>query len=199
VGAWSIIPCDASREELAAASKARKKEYDKERARKKREAHAMAKDLDIHEESLLVVLGRPWASVAHLADTLKGARAWRAPNGEPLGDETMRRLVRRSLSRLVGSGLAEGRKVVERSGFQTWQVRRADPQKSADTRARTSRKSIGPKKDKKTTACIFEIASQVKAKTRRMPSYYPRATTRPAERRSCSTPPRWRQQRLWQQ
>jgi hypothetical protein len=123
---WSIHPCDIEWSAVQERAKERRRGRNRERQRKKREQAKMANDLDVREESLLAALGNNWTPVSALVTKVAGGRAWRCPDGLSVSKPSLRRVVNRSLGRLVASGLIESRTEPGRTGFPTRFVRLRD-------------------------------------------------------------------------
>jgi hypothetical protein len=123
---WSIRPCDVGWCVVKERKRQRKNAYNRERNREQRRRQEMATDLDVREETILAALNTTWTPVSVLATKLAGARAWRAPDGQPISGKSLREIVRRCAGRLVARGLIESRTEVGHNGFPTRFVRRRD-------------------------------------------------------------------------
>jgi hypothetical protein len=132
---WSLRPCDVEWSAVQERAKERRRGRDRVRKHRKREWMKMAKDLDVREEALFVAIATKWMPVSELAAKVAGGRAWRCPDGLPVSKPSLRRVVGRSLDRLVASGLIESKTKPGRNGFPTRFIRRRGTQETRTKRA----------------------------------------------------------------
>jgi hypothetical protein len=123
---WSLRPSGIEWSVVQERVKARRRGRDRERQRKKRERRKMANDLDVREESLFAALDNGWTPVSALVTKLAGGRAWRGPDGRPITEPSLRRIVGRSLDRLFARGLIESQKRLGQNGLPMRLVRLRD-------------------------------------------------------------------------
>jgi hypothetical protein len=132
---WSLHPCDIEWSAVQQRAKERRRGRDRVRKHRKREWMKMAKDLDVREEALFVAIGTKWMPVSELVAKVAGGRAWNAPDGWPITEPSLRRIVGRSLDRLVASGLIESKTQPGRRGLPTRFIRRRGTQETRTKRA----------------------------------------------------------------
>jgi hypothetical protein len=102
---WPLRPCDVPWWKIQERRKERHRAADRERKRKRREALNMAKDLDERQESIWAAAPPGgWASIRELVTRVRGGRAWGT-----LKDNSLRRVVRRTVDRMAAKGLVETR------------------------------------------------------------------------------------------
>jgi hypothetical protein len=131
---WSLRPCDIAWSVVQERVRERRRRRDRERNRKRREIAKMAKDLDVREEALFVVITSRWMPVSELTAKMAGGRAWNAPDGVPITGPSLLVLVHRSLDRLVASGLIESKTRPGRKGLPTRFIRLRDTQETRTKR-----------------------------------------------------------------
>jgi hypothetical protein len=154
-------------------AKARKRRRDRERQHKKREWKKMANDLDVREESLFAALDNGWTPVSALVTKLAGGRAWNAPDGRRISGPSLRVIVRRSLDRLVASGMIESKTEPGHNGFPTRSVRRRDLEATRFVPANTRTVTVAPQSNARnprepgTSAPSEKVASKSKKKSPR--------------------------------
>ena len=132
---WSLRPCNIEWSAVQERAKERRRGRDRVRKHRKREWIKMARDLDVREEALFVAIGTKWMPVSELAAKVAGGRAWNGPDGRPITKPSLRRIVGRSLDRLVASGLIESKTKPGRNGFPTRFIRRRGAQETRTKRA----------------------------------------------------------------
>jgi hypothetical protein len=100
---------DKTPAEVKAIQNARKRIRDRvgasERRKREREtraaARAMSVDLDDRKETLFIVIGQDWRSVAQIMVDVGHLPVWKMPDGKPLSGNSLRRVVNRQLSHLI--------------------------------------------------------------------------------------------------
>jgi hypothetical protein len=119
---WQLRPCDVDWHLVQAREHERRKARNRARARMKREALNMtkqlARDLDVREESVLVAIGTKWTPVSKVIDMVRGGRAWQALVGSSL-----KVIMHRVLDKLVAQGLVESKIAVGTNCLPTRFVR----------------------------------------------------------------------------
>ena len=140
---WPLRPCDLPWHKVQERRKERQRAADRERRRKRREVLKMARDLDAREESVFVALpcGR-WTSVSDLITTLQGSRAWLAPDGYPLTNQSLRVLIHRALDKLAAQCLIESKTKVGHTGRPTRFVCRPKPDSRKEKTAKNKDNTV---------------------------------------------------------
>jgi hypothetical protein len=128
---WPIRPCDVPWWKIQQRRKERNRAANRERMRKRREAMEMAKDLDERQESIWAAAPPGgWVSIRELVTRLRSGRAWAA-----LNDNSLRRVVRRTVDRMAAKGLLETRFKTGTNGPEMLLFR---PERHPDTRTVTA-------------------------------------------------------------
>jgi hypothetical protein len=105
---WSLHPVDVSwsdvKERAKGRHRTRSRDYQRNRRARLRAVQAMARDLDLREESLLTAMGPAWMPASRLLAQVKGGRAWKK-----LSASSLRVVAHRTLDALAARGLIESK------------------------------------------------------------------------------------------